>query len=250
MGLAVPPELDDKRIFFLGKQSALWRNRFWGKMMDYFGVIPVKKRGNNLAIQKGLEVLQKNQVLGIFPEGHIKYSRKDLEGKIGVARFAFETGSPVVPVGIIGTDGVLPYGGNWPSIGKKVTLHVGEPIFLSDKFDHTDIYDPYALRAATDIIMKEIRKQSHGYGIKPLDIPKLGCMEGISTIITPKGLVPVVRKVDKRDLVNSFEECLDSIPQTMKKQLRPKTEHVSSSPNKPTSKTAEEEFLNWLNNQL
>ena len=130
MGLVVPAEMKEKRIYFLGKQSALWKNRFWGTMMDYFGVIPVQKRGNQEAIRRGIGVLQHNQALGIFPEGHIRYSRKELEGKVGVARFAFETDSPVVPVGIIGTDGILPYGGNWPTPGKKVTLKVGNPIFL------------------------------------------------------------------------------------------------------------------------
>ena len=91
MGLIVPPEIS--RVFFLGKQSALWRNRIWGTMMDYFGVIPVQKRNNDEAIRRGLEVLQKNQALGIFPEGHFRYSRKSLDGKVGVARFSFETES-------------------------------------------------------------------------------------------------------------------------------------------------------------
>ena len=183
MGLVVPPDLE-KRIYFLGKKSALWRNRFWGSMMDYFGVIPVKRRGNREAIDRGIEVLKHNQALGIFPEGHIRYSRKELEGKVGVARFAFETESPVVPVGIIGTDGILPYGGNWPTPGKKVTLKVGNPIFLH-AYDQKDMYNPYALRAATDLIMHEVRVLSQGYGIVPQDAHNLRCMDGIQQIITP-----------------------------------------------------------------
>ena len=135
-------------------------------------------------------------------------------------------------------------------MGKKVTLYIGSPIYLSDQFDHTDIYDPYALRAATDIIMKEIRKQSKGYGIKPLDVSQLRCMEGISTIITPKGLVPVTKKADKKDLVKSFEEWLDSIPSTAKKELITQTRATPKIPDKPANKKAEEEFLNWLNDQL
>ena len=258
MGLVVPPELKEKRIYFLGKKSALWRNRFWGTMMDYFGVIPVLKRGNQDAVRRGIDVLLHNQALGIFPEGHIRYSRKELEGKIGVARFAFETDSPVIPVGIIGTDGILPYGGNWPSPGKKVTLRVGNPIFLH-AYDQKDIYDPYALRAATDLIMHEIRILSQGYGIPPYEAHSLRCMEGIYQIITPpkwllkkKKMVKDWNKKKKRKpLIDSFEDWLTSVPQPKqrKKAKLSQREHPSQSKRK-TYTNVSQEFLNWLDNQL
>jgi len=250
MGLVLPQDLREKRIYFLGKKSALWRNRFWGRMMDYFGVIPVNQRGNQEAIQKGLDVLFRKQALGIFPEGHIRYSRKDLEGKVGVARFAFQTSTPVIPVGIIGTDGVLPYGGNWPSIGKKVTLSVGEPIFF-ETYESRDIYDPYALRSATDLIMKEIRRQSCGYGIKPYDAHKLRCMEDMKQVMTPKGLIPKQQK-KKTGIVNSFEEWLNSIPSTQSKRSGINDYEKSSLPPpvKPSPKVASQEFLRWLDDQL
>ena len=75
MGLVVPSKMTSKRIYFLGKKSALWKNRFWGSMMNYFGVIPVAKRGNQEAIRRGIEVLKHNQALGIFPVGHIRFTR-------------------------------------------------------------------------------------------------------------------------------------------------------------------------------
>ena len=59
MGLTVPSDLKTKRIFFLGKKSALWKNRFWGNMMNYFGVIPVQRRGNQEAIRRGINVLER-----------------------------------------------------------------------------------------------------------------------------------------------------------------------------------------------
>ncbi len=247
MGLVIPSSLRDKRIYFLGKKSALWRNRIWGQLMDYFGVIPVNQRGNQDAVRRGLSVLSRKQALGIFPEGHIKYSRKALEGKVGVARFAFETGSPVIPVGIIGTDGVLPYGGNWPSLGKKVTLNVGNPIYLADWYDPKDMYDPYALRAATDLIMNQVRKLSSGYGIRAEDAPKLRCMEGINRIITPKRLIPTQIK-KKRDLADSFEEWLESVPKT-KKLTATTAEEKTPEIRSKTGKISKE-FLDWLDDQL
>ncbi|NHJ01522.1 MAG: 1-acyl-sn-glycerol-3-phosphate acyltransferase [Candidatus Heimdallarchaeota archaeon] len=249
MGLVVPKELKSKRIYFLGKKSALWRNRFWGQLMDYFGVIPVEKRGNQEAVKRGIEVLTRKQALGIFPEGHIRYSRKTLEGKVGVARFAFETESPVIPVGIIGTDGVLPYGGNWPSLGKKVSLAVGEPIFLADWYDKKDMYDPYALRAATDLVMNHIRKLSSGYGIRVEDAYKLRCMEGVHQIVTPRRLVPIEFQRKRKTLADSFEDWLGSVPQTQhEKQInksKDKFPEVQSASGNTTN-----EFLAWLDDQL
>ncbi|MHA2225844.1 MAG: lysophospholipid acyltransferase family protein [Candidatus Hodarchaeales archaeon] len=261
MGLVVPSELREKRIFFLGKKSALWRNQFWGRMMDYFGVIPVKKRGNTDVIKKGISVLEKKQALGLFPEGHIRYSRKELEGKVGVARFAFETESPVIPVGIIGTDGVLPYGGNWPSLGKKVTLKVGDPIYLSYDYDRKDIYSPYALRAATDLIMHEIRVLSQGYGIPPNEAHTLRCMDGIEQVMTPpkwvltkKKLVKEWNKKKKRGgmVVDSFENWLSSVPQPKKKQISRHTQQkaIIQQHDKIPSTSTTQEFMNWLNDQL
>ncbi|MHA2248522.1 MAG: lysophospholipid acyltransferase family protein [Candidatus Hodarchaeales archaeon] len=257
MGLAVPSELRNKRIFFLGKKSALWRNRFWGNMMDYFGVIPVKRRGNQEVIRKGINVLENKQALGIFPEGHIRYSRKELEGKVGVARFAFETSSPVVPVGIIGTDGILPYGGNWPKPGKKVSVLIGEPIFLVDWYDPRDMYDPYALRAATDLIMNKIRILSKGYGIPPETAQFLRCMEGVSEVITPPrwllNKADIVRKwkKKKKSVTDSFDNWLKSVPHP-KTNLSKKDELQTAEimPKKTDHTNPSKKFLTWLDEQL
>ncbi|UCG89657.1 MAG: 1-acyl-sn-glycerol-3-phosphate acyltransferase [Candidatus Heimdallarchaeota archaeon] len=258
MGLVVPSEMREKRIYFLGKKSALWRNRFWGAMMDYFGVIPVKQRGNQEAVQRGIDVLQHNQALGIFPEGHIRYSRKELEGKVGVARFAFETDSPVIPVGIIGTDGVLPYGGNWPSPGRKVTLNIGNPIFLHT-YDQKDVFNPYALRAATDLIMHEIRVLSQGYGIPPNEAHTLRCMEGIQHIITPPKWLLKKKKVveewnkrkKRKNVVDSFEDWLASVPLSKSKKIQLKTQKKKTYPQELEDKSdVTDEFLRWLDTQF
>lgn len=251
MGLIVPTEIP--RVQFLGKQSALWRNRFWGNMMDFFGVIPVQRKGksNEEAIRKGLEVLQRRQALGIFPEGHIRYGRKSLEGKVGVARFAFETTSPVVPVGIVGTDGVLPFGGNWPSAGKKVTLTIGEPIYLSYDYDKSDIFSISALRTATDLIMHNVRILSSGYGINPVDAPNLKSMDGIHSLLVPhRRLKHLPRKIGEDQLVDTkgvdeyFTEWITSFADEWKRKPVEKDVKI------PSEKAPEEEFLAWLNEQL
>ena len=178
MGLFVP-----HRIHFLGKHSALWHNKTWATINDFFGTIPVhKKGGNDMAIQAGLDVLMKQKrVLGIFPEGAILPKRKAFEGKVGVAIFALTAGVPVVPVGILGTEDVLPYPeygrpAVWPRIGRHVEFHVSPPMYF-DEYNKDSKED---LRAVTDKIMKEIRIASKGYGCPPPIIKNL-ISQGILT---------------------------------------------------------------------
>ncbi len=174
IGLYVP-----HRIHFLGKQSALWQNQVWARINDYFGTIPVKdKRGSNqLAMEAGVLVLKQKRVLGIFPEGAILPKRKAFEGRTGVARFSLLTGAPVIPVGILGTEDVLPYPeygrpAVWPRVGKKIELHVRPPLYF-DEYGPHDANDKTVLREITDRIMAEIRKASRGYGCPPRFLKEL-----------------------------------------------------------------------------
>ncbi|OLS19560.1 MAG: Bifunctional protein Aas [Candidatus Heimdallarchaeota archaeon LC_3] len=161
----------EAKVQFLGKKSALFNNKVWSAINNYFGTIPVQdKPGQNTqAINAGLSVLNSGNVLGIFPEGHIVAHKKSFEGKTGVARFAIQAGVPVLPVGILGTEDVLPYPeygqppAIWPRIGKKVEVHFRPPLYF-DKYKPDDINNKKALRDVTDAIMKEIRIASKGYG--------------------------------------------------------------------------------------
>jgi 1-acyl-sn-glycerol-3-phosphate acyltransferase len=181
MGLFVPG-----KIHFLGKQSALWNNKVWGRINDYFGTIPVQEKGagNESAIDAGLEVLmRRKKVLGIFPEGAILPKKKSYEGRVGVAKFALKAQVPVVCVGILGTEDVLPYPeygrpAVWPRVGKKVELHIRPPLYFNYNESDAENYD--VLRTVTDQIMKEIRIASKGYGC-PVPILKDLMVKGILT---------------------------------------------------------------------
>ena len=173
------------RIHFLGKQTALFHNKVWRVINTYFGTIPVKdKPGQNQeAIKKGLEVLRSGRVLGIFPEGAILPHKKAFEGKTGVARFALMAGVPVVPVGILGTEDVLPYPeygqppAIWPRIGRKVEIHFRKPLSFP-QYGPEDVNNKEILRKVTNEIMKEIRIASKGYGC-PLPLLQELVREGV-----------------------------------------------------------------------
>ncbi|MFX0172883.1 MAG: hypothetical protein ACFE9L_13285 [Candidatus Hodarchaeota archaeon] len=152
---------------------------------------------------------------------------------------------------------MLPYGGNWPSLGKKVTLRVGNSIFLH-AYDQKDMYNPYALRAATDLIMHEIRVVSQGYGIPPHDAHNLRCMDGIKTVITPpKWLIKkkeLVKEWDRRkkrrSVVDSFEAWLTSVPKPKITKSGTLTDQEKPPPLTHDRGDVSQEFLNWLNDQI
>src|SRR5690242_21468190 len=48
-------------------------------------------------------------------------------GRTGVAQLALQSGAPIVPVGLIGTERIQPVGSNRPRLA-KVTVRFGEPL--------------------------------------------------------------------------------------------------------------------------
>jgi 1-acyl-sn-glycerol-3-phosphate acyltransferase len=69
-----------------------------------------------------------------------------------------ETGAPLVPVGIIGTDHVLPTGTRLVRPFRRATLRVGRPIHPASSGATTSTNR--ARRALTDELMVQIRRLS------------------------------------------------------------------------------------------
>ncbi|MFQ5861694.1 MAG: lysophospholipid acyltransferase family protein [Candidatus Brocadiales bacterium] len=118
--------------------------------------IPVKERGlNKEALVTGLNVLKKNGVLGIFPEGWGKVDGKVGQGHPGVAMLSHKSHVPVLPVYIAGAYGVLPKGAILPRF-TRLTITYGRPI----RFNNIEKPDKETLRRMTDEIMERIRELS------------------------------------------------------------------------------------------
>ena len=97
------------------------------------GQVPID-RTNADAAQAALDTAQRilgdGKLLGMYPEGTRSPDGRLYKGKSGLARLSLETGVPVIPVAMIGTDVVNPPGSKMWHFG-RVTVRFGKPMDFS-----------------------------------------------------------------------------------------------------------------------
>ena len=119
-----------RRVYALGKAEYADR-RITGWLFCGAGMIPIRReQPGDLAgaFEQAREVLDAGKVLAIFPEGTRTRDGQLHRGHSGAAHLALETGAPLIPVGIIGTDQILPTGATIVRPFRKATLRIGPPI--------------------------------------------------------------------------------------------------------------------------
>lgn len=107
-------------------KAELWRWPLLRQVMEAFGTFPVERgQGDALAISRARELLEAGELLGIFPQGTcLPYRERPY--RRGAARLALETGAPLVPVALVGTERAFRPGR--PKVGfPKLRILVGEP---------------------------------------------------------------------------------------------------------------------------
>lgn len=127
LGLTAP-----RPIIFMAK-SELFAYPLFGQLIKALYAFPVERgRVDKQALRYALEALKKNQLLGIFPEG--TRIKEDLIApfKPGLALLVSLSGSPVIPVAIVGTDKIFHWWGPLPFFS-KIRVVYGEPITFSPK---------------------------------------------------------------------------------------------------------------------
>lgn len=150
-------------VAFLAKAEYFERSGVTGWLLRTcltgIDVIPVQ-RGDHIAAQVSLdtarEVLAGGRAFGIHPEGSRSRDGRLYRGRTGVAWLALDSGAPVVPVAIIGTDRIQPVGTRLPRLG-RITVHFGQPLFFAATPGRNG---NQARRAVTDEIVAAIARLS------------------------------------------------------------------------------------------
>lgn len=144
-----------RRIFFMAK-SELFKIPLFNWVIRSLGAFSVeRKEADRGAYRKALEVLSEGKILGLFPEGtRIRHSvLGPLES--GVALIAVRSGAPILPVGIIGTDKVMPDGSRIPRL-PRIKVAIGDPIYATPRRDELPRGADLAAREAETATKKEI----------------------------------------------------------------------------------------------
>ena len=116
-----------KRVRFMGKHT-MWKNRQFGWIFSALGAFPVQRgTADREALKRAIEVLQMGDPLVLFPEGERKQGPVVQPLYDGAVYVAVKAGVPIVPVGIGGSERVMPKGSKFV-YPRKVHVEIGPPI--------------------------------------------------------------------------------------------------------------------------
>jgi len=162
--IAIPVAVAPRPVHFLAKSSYFEGPGFKGwlskSLFTAVGAIPVRRGAGQAALDaldQQRQILDSGAAVALYPEGTRSLDGRLYKGRTGVAFLALQTGAPVVPVGLIGTDRVMPVGAKLPSLRQRVTIRFGAPLDLSH---HGPATSGRARRLATDEIMAAIHALS------------------------------------------------------------------------------------------
>jgi 1-acyl-sn-glycerol-3-phosphate acyltransferase len=146
-----------KSEYFTGTR---WRDKVVGAYLRSTNQLSTDRAGARAAqamLDAALDLLNGGQLFGIYPEGTRSPDGKLYRGRTGIGYLALNSGAPVIPVAMIGTERILPPGHRVPRPG-KIEIRIGEPITF-DQFRGQPA-GARQRRAVTDEVVQAIQKLS------------------------------------------------------------------------------------------
>ncbi len=146
----------EKQVHFMAKEE-LFKIFFIGSVLKKLDMIPVRRgESDRKAVKESLDYLKSGEILALFPEGTRNKKREGLlPFHTGAAFFAKSADLEVLPVAIMGTDGIK------ASFSNNVFFKVGKPMKIKDYYDGK--ISSKELEGFTEILKNEI---SNLLGIK------------------------------------------------------------------------------------
>lgn len=154
------PKLKKRMHAFVN--SLYWKNIITRFILNVWQCIPVyvkkeknAKVKNKLAFERALKYIKKEETFIIFPEGTRSHDGNLKKAYTGIAKIALKSKVPVIPVGIIGANKILPVGKILPRF-KRCEVKIGKPIFFQKYYNKKITHN--LLEGVTRKIMNEIAK--------------------------------------------------------------------------------------------
>ncbi len=112
-------------IFFMAKRE-MFRNPLLGWILNCLGAFPVRRgESDEESMATALALLERGHAVVIFPEGTRIRTGSLQRPKRGVGRLALESGRPVVPIAVTGSERARD---GWKIKPVKVHLRFGAPL--------------------------------------------------------------------------------------------------------------------------
>ena len=133
-------------VYYVAKRELFEYHPVLTWLLSALGAFPVDRgAGDDQMIDTAKGILARGGIVLMFPEGTRTRPGSLGKPKRGVGRLALETGAPVVPIAVIGTDDIRK---GWRLRPRKVRLRAGRPL----TFPKVEDASPELAKAVTDRI--------------------------------------------------------------------------------------------------